>query len=185
MSTANGVPAGVQVPPPVTEIAALRGFGALLDARNDIPVGRNVGVGCGGAIVCIALLGGIGSMLSSPSAASNDFLGQAVVTFLFFFALGLGGYGIRSAVLGPRVYYLYPGGIVRRLRSGASAIAWPDAARLVPVYGKKSDAGKVLGYRLQARDGTEFLVGLRLANGRDPFVDQIVEQVRRNGGTVQ
>lgn len=187
MSTADGGSVRTDVPPPVTEIAARNGFGALLASRNDVPVGRTLGIGCGGSIACLVVLSVVASVADhvvSPLSWGYSVV-HAVSFGLFIAALWLGVYGLRAAILGPRVYYLYPGGVVRRLRSGVAAIAWPDGLRLIPVYGKKEDAGKVLGYRLQARDGTEFVITVSLVNGRDPFVDRIIEQVRRNGGTVE
>lgn len=187
MSTADGGALGAEIPAPVAEVAGQRGFGALLDSRQDVSVGRTVGIGCGGCLVCIALVFGLSAISASFSVFSLGYSVFHALGFGVLFAgLGLGAFGLRGLIQGPRTYYLYAGGIVRRLRSGVAAIAWPDATRLVPVYGKKQEsAGKVLGYRLDARDGTSFVLTLALVDGRDPFVDQVIEHVRRNGGVVQ
>lgn len=187
MSTADGGALGAEIPAPVAEIAGQRGFGALLDSRQDVSVGRTVGIGCGGCLVCIAVAFGIGAITAGLSLFSAGYtVLHALSVGVLFAGLGLGTYGLRGLIQGPRTYYLYSGGIVRRLRSGVAAIAWPEAARMVPVYGKKQEsAGKVLGYRLDARDGTSFVLTLALVDGRDGFLDQVIEHVRRNGGVVQ
>lgn len=67
-------------------------------------------------------------------------------------------------------------------RSRPRAVAWPDVARLLSVYqrGDQSTVGRVVGYRLEPRDGASFLIPLVLVNGRDAFVDQVVAAFRRH-----
>jgi len=187
MSAAAGEPASVVVPPPVAEVVARRGFGAYLAGRQDVAVRRTLGIGCGGAVVCLALLFGVAAGTSGVSPLSWTYsLVHAVAVGLFVAALSLGVFGLRALALGPRVNYLYEGGIVQRRRSGVSAIAWPDAVRMSPVYGKaQGHEGQVLAYRLDARDGTSITVAVVLSDNRDPFLDQVIEHVRRNGGVIQ
>lgn len=86
---------------------------------------------------------------------------------------------------GPRVNYLYEGGIVQRRRSAVSVIAWPDLIGMSPLYGRShGHEGEVLAYRLDGRDGTSFAVAVILADNRDPFLDQAIEHVRGNGGVI-
>jgi hypothetical protein len=96
-------------------------------------------------------------------------------------------YGIRGLVVGARTHYLYAGGIVHSRRGGPRAVAWPEVIRLKSVYNRRSQGqeGKVLGYRLEAQDGTSFTIPLSLVNGRDAFVDRIVDALRRHGRPIE
>lgn len=193
MSAAAGGPAEpagrgpAAVPDQVTGEAARRGFGALLDVRQEGSAGASAGVGCGGAVVCAVLLFGGGQLLPEPDVFSWWYsVEHFVAVALFLMILGLTVYGLRGLLLGARHQYLYAGGIVHRARSRVRAVAWPDVLRLRPIYGRsQGDAGKVLGYHVEARDGTTFPIAVIAPDGRDPFLDRVIDSVRRNGGTIE
>src|SRR5262245_2815222 len=125
------------IPPPVAETVARRGFGAYLAAREEVAVRRALAIGCGGAIACLALLAAVAAAPSRASPFSvTSSVARALSIGLFVAALSLGVFGLRGLIAGPRVNYLYEGGIVHRRRSAVSAVAWPDAVRMSPVYGR-------------------------------------------------
>lgn len=193
MSTAGGAaPVGDRPqppvpPPPVAEAAMNRAFGDLRDARQDASPKVTVGVGCGGALVCLVVLiivGTVGEKLSVFSAVYS--LLHVVALVLVFAGLGLAVFGFRGLAGGARANYLYAGGIVHTHRKTVTAVAWPDAVRMRPVHGKQQGSeGKVLAYVLTGRDGTAIPLALALVNGRDPFLDQVIDAVRRGGGVVE
>jgi hypothetical protein len=118
-------------------------------------------------------------------------LGRMVLRFFmlivfFMFVWGL-AYGIRGLVVGSRVHYLYEGGLVHSRRSGLRAVAWPEVTLLKSVYNRRSEGaeGKVLGYRVETQGGSSFVIPLALVDGRDAFIDWIVDRLRAHGRPIQ
>ncbi|HEY3685731.1 MAG TPA: hypothetical protein VGL93_22055 [Streptosporangiaceae bacterium] len=187
MSTAAGRPAPPVPPQDVTETAARLGFGEPRDARQDASPRVSGGIGCGGAIVCLLLLIGLAAITSHLSIFSWAYsLLHAVGIGLLIAGASLAIFGFRGLAGGSRSNFLYAGGIVHRHRSKITAVAWRDAVRMRPVRGKqRGSEGKVLAYVLQARDGASFPVVVAAKDGRDPFLDQVIDAVRSNGGVVE
>ena len=175
------------VPEQVVREAARRGFGALLDARQQGSAAASVTVGCGGALVGILVLVVAAQLLPEPSIFSWwHSIEHLAAVALFLMILGLGVYGVRGLLLGGRHHYLYAGGIIQRGRSRLYAVAWRDVVSLRAVYGhSQENAGKVLGYRVEARDGTAFPIAVIMSGGRDPFLDRVIDCVRRHGGVIE
>lgn len=105
---------------------------------------------------------------TSMFSFAHSILHALSIAFLFMVVGGI-GYGIRGLVAGAQAQYLYAVGIVHLSRSRPRAVAWPDVARLLSVYqrGDQGTVGRVVGYRLEPRDGASFLIPLALVNGRD------------------
>lgn len=170
------------VPEQVAREAARHGFGEMLDARQKGSPSGAVTVGCGGALVGIAVLVAA-ALLPEPSALPLwRSVGHQAAGALFLAIVALGTYGLRGLVLGARHHYLYAGGLVQRGRSRVYSVAWRDVVRLRAVHARaKGRPGKLLGYRVEARDGRTFRIAARLS-GRDPFLDRLIDCVRREGG---
>lgn len=141
----------------------------------------SVGWGTGAVGLALTLALGFASSRTSQFSLAHSLLHALTLAFLFA-AVGGIGYGVRGLVSGTRANYLYAHGIVHTSRSGPQAVAWPEVTRLKSVHqrGDQSTVGRVVGYRLEAGDGTSFLIPLLLVDGRDAFVDQIVAALRRH-----
>ncbi|MFB7666921.1 hypothetical protein ACFC1R_23725 [Kitasatospora sp. NPDC056138] len=181
-STGAGT-SSAEVPEEVGRLAAANGLGELLDVRRGISPKRAVAVGWGTAAVSLALVLALGSetVKTSMFSFAHSILHALTIAFLFMTVGGI-GYGVRGLVAGARAQYLYADGIVHLSRSGPRAVKWPDVAQLRSVHqrGDQSTVGRVVGYRLEPRDGAAFLIPLVLVDGRDAFVDQVVAAVRRH-----
>jgi hypothetical protein len=169
------------VPDEVARLAAQRGFGALLDVRREVPMTTALVKGWGIAAASFAMMWLLSSLGGGTSmfSAIYSVLHFVAVFFFFMFVWGV-AYGIRGLVVGSRSHYLYAGGLVHSRRSGPQAVAWPEVGRLTSVYNRRGQGGegKVLGYKVEAQGGTSFMVPLLLVNGRDAFVDRLMEHLR-------
>ncbi|MDH6128234.1 hypothetical protein [Kitasatospora sp. GP82] len=171
------------VPEEVARLAAARGLGELVDVRRGVSATRAVTVGWGTATVSLVLTLALGFETSRTPAFSlaHSLLHALTLAFLFT-AVGGIGYGVRGLVAGTRTHYLYADGIVHATRSGPQAVAWPEVTWLKSVHqrGDQSTVGRVVGYRLEAGDGTSFLIPLVLVDGRNAFVDKVVAAMRQH-----
>jgi hypothetical protein len=176
------------VPNDVAQLAAQRGFGNLLDIRREVPLSAALIRGWGIAAVSFALMLLVAWLGQDTSVFSlaRSILRLFVLFFFFLFVWGL-VYGIRGLVVGSRVHYLYEGGLVHSRRSGLRAVTWPEVTVLKSVYNRRSQGGegKVLGYRVETQGGTAFTIPLALVDGRDTFIDRIVERLRAHGRPIQ
>lgn len=167
------------VPNGVRRRAEERGLGGLVDVRREVTTPEALVKGWGTAAVSF----GIMWLLATLN------LGALRVVAVFFFFLFFWGlvYGVRGLVVGSRVHYLYEGGIVRHRRSVVDVVAWPEVVRLRSVYNRRAQGseGKVLGYRIEAQDGTSFAVPLVPVGGRDAFIDRIVDALRHHGRPIE
>jgi hypothetical protein len=173
-----------EAPPDVARLAEARGLGALVDVRAEITMGaallRSLVIG-GGSLALMILFS---VLFPDPSQFSLVYsVLRFVVLFLLFMLVWAVATGIRALVVGSRAHYLYAGGLVHTRRRGPRAVAWPEVVQLRSVYSRndRSSPGKVLGYRVEARDSASFVIPLLLADGRDAFVDAVVANLRAHG----
>jgi hypothetical protein len=174
-------PAGEQVPEAVGRAAAEHGLGALVDVRREVPMGAAVVRGGVVAVVSTALLVLVGYLAKDLSVFDLSYsLMRFVGLVLFFTAFGGFLYAVRGLVVGSRSHYLFAGGLVHLRRGGPRAVAWPQVDLLKPVYNRRSQGseGTVLGYEVQVGGRALFAVPLVLTDGRDPFVDRVIERLR-------
>lgn len=169
-------------PPEVDRLAAEQGLGEYLTVRHAGSPSRALATGAVMAAIALAFMFVLHGPLSDASAFSFSYsvLRAVHLGFLLMFVAGV-GHGIRGLVAGAQAHYLYAGGIVHRRRSGLRAVAWPNVAQLRSVHhrrGDRSAVGEVVGYRLEAHDGTAVPIPLVLSEGRDAFVDRIVAALR-------
>lgn len=169
------------IPRHVAVAATQRRLGAYLDTRASEQRGRSVAIGCGtsiAAFVAMAMVAGLTAEVSMFDP-SYGFI-RAVVITLFFLSIGMAFYALRGLVRGNRVNYLFADGIVHAVGSRTQTVLWPEITQLVTEYERRAmgSEGKILGYRVESSDGDPFMIPLTLVNGRDPFVDHVVEQLR-------
>jgi hypothetical protein len=176
------------IPNAVGRLAAQRNFGPFLDIRREVPVSEALIKGWGTAGVSFGLMILVSWIASDTGVFSlaRSILRFFALIFFFMFVWGL-VYGIRGLVVGSRVHYLFSGGLVHSRRSGLRAVAWPEVAVLKSVYNRRQQGseGKVLGYRVESRDGSSFTIPLALVNGRDAFIDQVVGNLRAHNRPIQ
>jgi hypothetical protein len=178
----------VAAPDGVASLAARRGFGNLIDIRREVTMmeavikGGIVTAVSLGLMILLGWLGGDTSVFSPARSVLRFFAFAAFIMFVWGLA-----YAIRGLVVGSRVHYLYEGGLVHSRRSGLRAVAWPEVTVLKSVYNRRrqGDEGKVLGYRVETQGGSSFAIPLSMVNGRDPFIDWIVERLRAHGRPIQ
>lgn len=175
------------VPGEVARFATGYGLGELIDVRREIPEKAAIkGFGLA-ALLFLGLLTTSG--LAEPlSAFSLLYSVLRLIALLFFFAsLWMLIYGIRALVIGPRAYYLYAGGLVCGGRGQPRAASWSDVLRLEPVYNRRSQGseGKIMGYRVELKDGSNFALPLVLVDGRDAFIDRVVDCLRSPGRPIE
>jgi hypothetical protein len=172
---------GEQVPEAVGRAAAEHGLGELVDVRREVVMGRVVLISVGVAVVAGGLLVLI-SYLAKDLSEFNplQWLMRFVGLALFFLTFWACLYALRTLVIGSRAHYLFAGGLVNRRRGRPRAVAWPQVEQLKPVYNRRGHGadGTILGYQVRTGGRGLFTVPLRLTDGRDPFMDRIIERLR-------
>lgn len=169
-------------PPEVDRLAGTRGLGEYITARHGVSPSRALATGAAIAAIALAFLIVLSGPVSNASVFPSAYsvLHAVYLGFLFMLVAGV-GQGIRGLVAGAQAHYLYAGGVVHTRRSVARAVAWQDVIQLRSIHrrrGDRPDVGEVVGYRLEARDGTSIVIPLVLTEGRDAFVDRIVAALR-------
>jgi hypothetical protein len=173
--------AGERVPEAVGRAAAEHGLGALVDVRREVAMGAAVVRGGVVAVVSCALLVLVSYLAKDMSVFGLAYSLTRFGGLVLFFAAFAGFlYAVRGLVVGSRSHYLFAGGLVHLRRGGPRAVAWPQIDLLKPVYDRRSrgSEGKVLGYEVQVGGRALFAVPLVLTDGRDPFMDRIIERLR-------
>lgn len=144
----------------------------------------------GGVMVAVGVLGMVVATAIGEGTSVFD-AGYTILRFvvLFFFFLLVSGLiiAIRGLVVGSRAHFLHAGGLVSVRRGGPVAVAWPEIESLEALYNRRQQGseGKVLGYRVHAGGRPVFAVPLAVVDGRDAFMDRIIEQVRAHGRPVR
>jgi hypothetical protein len=168
-----------------------QGLGAPLDARREVGGLPAVVTGVVVAVGSLALLLGVGAVGEAADASplSGLFSLLRFVALFFFFSFVWGVvYAVRGAIIGTRVTYLFAGGLVHRRRSSYREVAWPEVEALESVIDKRTQGkeGKVLGYRVKvAGSAPDFVVPLLLEDGRDSFIDRVVDELATCGRPVR
>jgi hypothetical protein len=176
------------VPDAVRTAAAGRGLGALVDVRREVSMGTAVLRGGGTAAVSVALLVLVSYLAKDESVFSWTYsLLRFAGLFFFFTAFAAFLFAVRGLVVGTREHYLFDGGLVHLRRAGPRTVAWDDVESFSAVYNRRGagPAAKVLGYQVHAGGRAQFVVPLVLVDGRDPFIDRIIERLQAHGRPVR
>lgn len=174
-------------PERITRIAAQRGLGGLVDVRRELSTGGSLITGGGTAAVSIAGMWLLSLIPGATSAFSWVHSVVRIFVLMLFFAMVWGiVIAVRGLVVGSRACFLFEGGLVAKRRSGPIAVSWPEIAVLRTVYRRNQGSeGKIAGYRVEIGNGPSFVVPLVLVDGRDAFIDRIVERLRAHGRPIE
>ena len=171
------------IPEPVTQLAAQRGFGALIDMRSDGTRAEKALGGCAIAVGSLLLMVLVAYLAPEDDPFSFSLLSSVLRFFALFFlfvAVWAAAAGLRGLIVAPRSHYLYEGGIIYAAGKRLQPAAWEEISHLTTIYGNRATGtkGKILGYKVWLGDTTSFDVPLILTDGRDSFMDRIIHEVR-------
>jgi hypothetical protein len=181
-------PTAPPFPEEVLQRAGERSLGAPVDARREVGGAPAVLTGlvvAGGSLALLIGVGAVGEAAdASPFSAVFSLLRFVALFFFFSFVWGVLS-AIRGAVVGTRITYLFAGGLVHRRRRSLRPVPWSGIDALESVIDKRDRAGKVAGYRVKVSEGPDFVVPLLLVDGRDPFIDRVVDELAACGRPVR
>ena len=186
MEQATRTGGGPDVPEAVSRAAQRLQLGELLDIRRERSTGSMLLAGAAtfavGLVATLLLAAWNGAQRADayahPGTTYTQFVAPTGAIMLIGIALA-----VRALVIGTRAHYLYTGGLASSRRSGVRALAWPAVTEMWAVRGR--DRSAVAGYRLTGPDSAPILVPLRLDNGRDAFVDRVIEFMNQHGRPVR
>jgi hypothetical protein len=173
-----------EVPPDAAQAAAARGFGALLGARiNNRPMVTALVYFVLSAVCLVMLL--VTSWLIGevfhPASGSLVWSVLRIVPLAFCFGFViLPVYAIKALVAGSRSLFAYPNGLVYKHNKEIQAVAWPEVTELKSVVGTRGEqAGKLLYYNLVPAAGKPIPLPINVVDGKDEFLDHVIEGLRR------
>lgn len=172
-------------PPEVVAAAGDRGLGELVAARKEMNPFVGAGIGLGAAAICYGVMWGvtaIGQRFSLRSAQKlSGWLGLAACILLVLCI----GYAIYVLIHGARAYYIWSDGFIYTHNRTIRAFRWSEVAELRGRRHESGDnAGKVAEYQVVPAEGRPITVPLEVDDGRDEFVDALIDALRAEGRPV-